>query len=105
MKHTVITAALLCAFACPAFADDDQKVEPQDPCTMVLCLAGKLDGSSPAECDPTYKYFMSIKKKDKNGFLPGHTAAERLKKLNACPSADSGVVKDIIKRFGRLKGW
>ena len=63
MKHTVITAALLCALTSPAFAADGQNADPNDPCAMVLCLAGKLDGSSPAECDPMYKNFMSIKKK------------------------------------------
>ena len=73
MKHTVITAALLCALACPAFAADGQKADPNDPCAIVLCLAGKLDGSSPTECDPMYKTFMSVKKKNKHGFLPGHT--------------------------------
>lgn len=109
MKNTVITATLLCAFACPAFADNlpatGQKADPGDPCAMVLCLAGKLNGSSPSECDPMYKNFMSIKKKKDGSFLPDHTAAARQRKLSACPSADSGLVKDIIKRFGRLKGW
>ncbi|NUB65125.1 conjugal transfer protein [Escherichia coli] len=72
---------------------------------MVLCLAGKLDGSSPAECDPMYKNFMSIKKKKKVSLLPDHTAAARQKKLSACPSADSAIVGKIISKFGRMNGW
>ncbi|MFQ3490821.1 MULTISPECIES: TrbM/KikA/MpfK family conjugal transfer protein [Enterobacter cloacae complex] len=105
MKHTVITAALLCALACPAFAADGQKADPNDPCAIVLCLAGKLDGSSPAECGPMYKTFMSVKKKNKHGFLPGHTSDARKKMLNQCPSADSGTINKIISKFGRLSGW
>ncbi|MGM8766056.1 TrbM/KikA/MpfK family conjugal transfer protein [Enterobacter asburiae] len=105
MKKSVITAALLCALSAPAFAADSDTADPGDPCAMVLCLAGKLNGSSPAECDPMYKNFMSIKKKKDGSFLPDHTAAARQRKLSACPTADSGLVNDIIKRFGRLKGW
>ncbi|MDN2606874.1 hypothetical protein OB917_27675 [Klebsiella variicola] len=84
MKHTVITAALLCALTSPAFAADGQNADPNDPCAMVLCLAGKLDGSSPAECDPMYKNFMSIKKKKKGVvFTRSHrrSAAEKTERL------------------------
>ena len=42
MKHTVITAALLCALTSPAFAADGQNADPNDPCAMVLCLAGAV---------------------------------------------------------------
>ncbi len=69
MKKTVTTAVLLCAFAAGT-AHAEEKADPNDPCAMVLCLAGKLDGSSPAECDPMYKSFMSIRKKNKHGFYP-----------------------------------
>jgi hypothetical protein len=103
MKKSVITAALLCALSAPALANE--AADPDDPCAMVLCLAGKLDGSSPSECDPMYKNFMSIKKKKHGAFLPDHTASARQKKLNTCPSADSALVKDIIKSFGRMNGW
>ena len=63
--------------ASPAFAADGQNADPNDPCAMVLCPAGKLDGSSPAECDPMYKNFMSIKRK-KGRFTRSHrrSAAE-----------------------------
>ncbi|EPA0325362.1 TrbM/KikA/MpfK family conjugal transfer protein [Klebsiella aerogenes] len=104
MKKTVTTAVLLCAFAAGT-AHAEEKADPNDPCAMVLCLAGKLDGSSPAECDPMYKSFMSIRKKNKHGFLPNHTADARKKKLNECPSADAGTVNKIISSFGRLKDF
>ena len=103
MKHTAIAAALLCAaVAVPAFADD---ADPNDPCAMVLCLAGKLDGSSPAECDPMYRNFMNIKKKKHGDFLPDHTADARRKKLNGCPAAGGEVIDKIINKFGRLSRW
>jgi hypothetical protein len=69
MKKTVTTAVLLCAFAAGT-AHAEEKADPNDPCAMVLCLAGKLDGSSPAECDPMYKSFMSIRKKINMVFYP-----------------------------------
>ncbi|RAY78533.1 conjugal transfer protein [Enterobacter cloacae] len=52
-----------------------------------------------------YKTFMSVKKKNKHGFLPGHTSDARKKMLNQCPSADSGTINKIISKFGRLSGW
>lgn len=102
MQKSVITAALLCALSAPALADDD--ADPDDPCAIFLCLAGKLDGSNPAECDPMYKNFMSIKKKKHGDFSPGKTADARRSKLNACPSADGGRIDKIISKYGRLKG-
>lgn len=103
MKHTAIAAALLCAaVAVPAFAND---AAPNAPCAMVLCLAGKLDGSSPAECDPMYRNFMNIKKKKHGDFLPDHTADARRKKLNGCPTAGGEVIDKIINKFGRLSRW
>lgn len=105
MKKSIITAVLLCAaISSPALANND-RADPDDPCAMVLCLAGKLNGSNPSECDPMYKSFISIKKKNKYSFLPGHTSIARNGKLNQCPSADKGVIKEIISKFGRLKNW
>lgn len=104
MNKTVIAAALLYAFAAIPAQAEGQNADPDDPCAMFLCMAGKLNGGNPAECDPMYKNFMSIKKKNKHGFLPDHTADARKGKLNECPSADGGIVDKIISKFGRLKG-
>jgi hypothetical protein len=104
MKKTVITAALLCAFAAGS-VHAEESADPNDPCAMFLCLAGKLNGSSPAECDPMYSKFMSIKKKNSHGFLPDHTADARQGKLNECLSADRGIIEKIISKFGRLKSF
>ncbi|MBD3710033.1 conjugal transfer protein [Klebsiella pneumoniae] len=70
---------------------------------MVLCLAGKLDGSSPAECDPMYKSFMSIRKRINMVFTRSHGRCQK-EKLNECPAAD-GTVSKIISSFGRLKNF
>ncbi|MDV5663177.1 TrbM/KikA/MpfK family conjugal transfer protein [Klebsiella pneumoniae] len=104
MKKTVTTAVLLCAFAAGT-AHAEEKADPNDPCAMVLCLAGKLDGSSPAECDPMYKKVLCQSGKRINMVLPDHTADARKKKLNECPAADAGTVSKIISSFGRLKNF
>lgn len=69
MKKTVTTAVLLCAFAAGT-AHAEEKADPNDPCAMVLCLAGKLDGSSPAECDPMYKVLCQSGKRINMVFYP-----------------------------------
>ena len=103
MKHTAIAAALLCAaVTVPAFAGDN--ADANDPCAIFLCMAGKLEGGNPAECDPMYKKFMSIKKKNRHGFLPNHTADARKRELEKCPAADRSIISKIISKFGRLKG-
>jgi hypothetical protein len=104
MKKTVLTAAMLCIFAAGS-VQAEETANADDPCAMFLCLAGKLDGSSPTECDPMYNKFMSIKKKNEHGFLPDHTAEARQGKLNECPSADGGIIEKIISKFGRLKSF
>ncbi|WP_072051757.1 TrbM/KikA/MpfK family conjugal transfer protein [Raoultella terrigena] len=104
MRKAAIAAVMLCAAASNnAFAEES--ANPDDPCAMVLCLAGKLNVGSPAECDPMYKSFMSIKKRNKYGFLPGHTSDARKGKLNQCPAADRETINKIISKFGRLSGW
>ncbi|HEY3985231.1 MULTISPECIES: TrbM/KikA/MpfK family conjugal transfer protein [Enterobacteriaceae] len=103
MKHTAIAAALLCAaVAVPAFAGDD--ADANDPCAIYLCMAGKLEGGNPAECDPMYKNFMNIKKKKHGAFLPGQTADARKTLLQKCAAADQTIINKIISKFGRLKG-
>lgn len=103
MKKTAITAALLClAVAGTARAES---ADPNDPCAMVLCLAGKLKGESPHECDPTYKAFMSIYAKKHGHFSPSRTSNKRKDKLNECPSADNGYIDKIISKYGRLKSF
>lgn len=84
----------------------EDKANPDDPCAAVTCLYGQLTGHSQSECDPTVKAFKSIKATKKHGiFDPTGTLKKRTNFLNGCPSADSGIVSSILKKFGKLKSF
>ncbi|EEN9848746.1 hypothetical protein G5D69_004395 [Salmonella enterica] len=104
MNKTVITAALLCSFVAGT-AQADESADPNDPCAMILCLAGKLEGESPHECDPMYKSFISIYQKKSGKFSASRTSDKRKSKLNECPAGDNGTIDKIISKYGRLKSW
>lgn len=100
------TAAELNAFEGVTSDQSEDKADPGDPCAAVTCMYGQLTGNSQKECDPTVKAFKSIKATKKHGiFDPSGTLKKRTKFLNSCPSADSGIVKSILKKFGKLKGF
>lgn len=100
MKNTVITAALLClsaGFSASSFASD--------PCETVLCMYGKATGNSGgSECSSAEHDFFNIVKKNKHGFLPGHTSDARKSFLQQCGSADPATIAKIISKFGRIRG-
>lgn len=104
MKKFAVAAALLCAFVTSS-ASADETADPNDPCAMVLCLAGKLGGGNPAECDPVYKSFISINAKKHGSFSASRTSDARKNKLSQCPGVDPQIIGDIISKFGRLKRW
>ncbi|CAI2794090.1 conjugal transfer protein TrbM [Serratia ficaria] len=105
MKKTAIAAALLCltATTMPAMADDN--VDSGDPCTVFLCMAGKVMGESPSECNGAVKKFFSINAfKKKHRFNPGKTFDMRQEFLGQCASADPATVSKILSRFGKIRG-
>ncbi|KGT87022.1 conjugal transfer protein [Erwinia typographi] len=99
MKRTATAAALLCfiaGFSAPSFASD--------PCKVVLCMAGKAMGSGGGrECKSAERDFFNIVKKNKNGFLPSHTADARKSLLVQCKGADPKTISNIIQKFGSIK--
>lgn len=99
MKRTAIAAALLCltaGFTAPSFA--------ADPCEVVLCMYGKATGNSGgSSCSSAEHAFFNIIKKNKHGFLPGHTADARKAFLLQCKEADPSTISKIISQFGRVK--
>lgn len=100
MKKTAIAAALLClaaGYSAPSSA--------ADACEVVLCMYGKATGNSGgSECSSAERQFFKIIKKDKNGFLPGHTSDARKSFLVQCKAADPAAVSKIISKFGRVRG-
>ena len=101
MKKTAIAAALLCltATTMPAMADDN--VDSGDPCTVFLCMAGKVMGDRPSECNVALKKFVRINAFKKN---PGKTFDMRQEFLGQCASADPATVSKILSKFGKIRG-
>lgn len=100
MKKTAIATVLLCLFAgfsTPSFASD--------PCEVVICMYGKVTGNSGGgSCNSAERDFFNIIKKNKQGFLPNHTADARKALLVQCKAAEPSVINKIISKFGRMKG-
>ncbi|EJQ9383921.1 conjugal transfer protein [Salmonella enterica] len=104
MKYTVITAMLFCLFVSPAFAEKNN-VDPNDPCDVFFCMAGKVYGENSSECRPAIKKFFSINAFKKHHiFNPSKTFRKRNEFLGQCPSADPSHVHKIMGKFGRIKG-
>lgn len=75
-----------------------------DPCKVVLCMFGKLKGETPSECSSPVKDFFKIVSKKHGKFNGGRTSNARSNFLKSCPTADSKIVKDIVSKFGSLRG-
>lgn len=105
MNKKAIAAALLCltASTMPVMADDN--VDSGDPCTVFLCMAGKVQGESSAECNGAVKKFFSINAfKKKHRFNPGKTFDMRKEFLGQCASADPEYMGKILSKFGKVRG-
>jgi hypothetical protein len=82
------------------------KAEASDPCSMTLCMWGKVSGASGDNCNKEIRDFFSIKKTSKGSFLPDHTLDARKKQLNKeCPAAygASQFIGKILDKFGRVR--
>ncbi|HGJ5891348.1 MAG TPA: TrbM/KikA/MpfK family conjugal transfer protein [Arsenophonus apicola] len=103
MKKTFLSAAwLLLAASYPLSAQE--KIDSDDPCTVVLCMYGKLQGNNQSECNGAVRKFFSLKKFGRHGFRPWKTFVKRRDFLGGCPTADPAVVSDIMKQFGKMRG-
>lgn len=103
MNKTLFTAAwLLLAASIPLSAQEI--VDSGDPCTVVLCMYGKLQGNNQSECRGAVRKFFSLRKFGSHGFRPWKTFIKRKDFLNGCPTADPAVVSDIMKQFGKMMG-
>lgn len=100
MQKRTLSTIVFCAstlFASSAFA--------ADACETVLCLYGKIIGSNTgSECHSAERAFFNIVKKSRWGFLPAATAGARQAFLAECTSADPAIIRQIITRYGRLRG-
>lgn len=103
MKKHAFVAVLLCLAASPAvFADE--RVNDNDPCTVFLCMAGKVEGQTPSECRGAIKTFFSLNAFKKFSFDPRKTLDLRRQLLGQCASADPEHVSKILSQFGRVRG-
>lgn len=94
----LITAASLLAFTQPAHASDDE-------CGMVLCLGGRILGSSGgSNCSSYEKKYFSIIVTKKGKFSPSRTAKERDKQLKKCAGGEPSIVSKIGDKFGGARG-
>lgn len=112
LNNKIVTALLMniMAFSSTyAVADDsapsviNQSVDANDPCTVFLCMAGKVRGERPSECTGSNKTFFKIVKKKKGKFKPSQTFDARKSFLSNCPSADPKEVSKILSKFGKVR--
>lgn len=108
MLRTGLTALLLGSLLVTSTVHAESEESKQ--CRMVACMAGKVGGKygnvDGSDCAGPIADFFSIKDKKHGDFLPDHSAKKRLKELNKCKdelSQNTGVVNDIISKFGRLE--
>ena len=113
MNNKILTALLMSIFAFSstyAVADDsdpsviNQSVDANDPCTVFLCMAGKVRGETPSECSGPNKTFFKIVKKKKGSIRWDKTFDARKSFLNQCSSADPAAISKIMSKFGKVKG-
>lgn len=103
MKKNAIVAAMLCLAVSPAVSVAEQ-VNARDPCTVFLCMAGKLYGEHASECDGAVKQFFSLNALKKKGRInPVKTLDMRKQFLMQCASADPAHVSKILNQSGRLR--
>jgi len=111
-----VIGAVFLFFSIDALADDyslndydaqsfsEQSVDSSDPCVVVLCMYGKVVGSSGGSaCSSPEKTFFKIIKKKKGSFLPSHTADARKAFISKCASASNETISQIIKSFGKVR--
>ncbi len=98
-----LAATALAPFEGVSSDPGEESPDSGDPCVAVTCLYGQMTGNSQNECNAAVKAFKSIKK---HGiFDPTKTLKKRTNFLNGCPSADPDIVKQILKKFGKLKSF
>lgn len=78
----------------------EQKINSNDPCTVFLCMSGKVMGSSSSECSAPERKFFSIISKKHGKFNGSRTSRARDGFLSQCKEADSSMVSKIISKFG-----
>lgn len=96
----------LCCFSSSSFSNEiasEPSINSNDPCTVFLCMAGKVKGENPSECSSPTKKFFSIFSKKHGKFNGGRTSNARSGFLGQCPSADPSMINKIISKFGTLR--
>ncbi|MFQ1018120.1 TrbM/KikA/MpfK family conjugal transfer protein [Gilliamella sp. BG7] len=104
-KSCLFLLTLYC-FSSQSFANEllkEPSINKDDPCTVFLCMAGKVKGENPSECSSPVKKFFSIVSKKHGKFNGGRTSNARGGFLGQCPSADPSMINKIVSKFGTLR--
>lgn len=81
----------------------EPKIDSNDPCTVFLCMAGKVVGENSSQCSAPQKKFFSIVAKKHGHFNGGRTSNARSGFIGQCKSADPSMISKIISKFGSLR--
>jgi hypothetical protein len=103
-KKFLFLLTLYC-FSCSSFANEipEQSINKNDPCTVFLCMAGKVKGANPSECSSPVSKFFSITSKKHGKFNGSRTSNARAGFLGQCPDATKSMINKIISRYGSLR--
>lgn len=73
-----------------------------EPCEVLICMSGKLDGTMQPDCTAVNQRFFNIRVFTPY-FNPEATARTRQSFLNTCQGAveNRGTLEMVIQRFGR----
>ncbi|BBW89498.1 conjugal transfer protein TrbM [Klebsiella pneumoniae] len=82
---------------------EEQAIQNSDPCTVVMCMWGKVAGEPQSECSGAEKKFFSLVKKKHGHFNASRTFNYRKQFLGNCPTADPAHVSKILDKFGRMR--
>lgn len=105
LQKFLFLLAIYCFFN-TSFANEplyEPSINNNDPCTVFLCMAGKVKGENPSECSGPTKKFFSIFSKKHGKFNGGRTSNARSSFLGKCPNAEPDMIKKIISKFGKLR--
>lgn len=105
LSAVIILSLSGAAFADTSSLDVNEKADPNDPCTMLFCLAGKAAGASGgSDCDSAISKFFSVNSfKKHHRFNPSETLSLRRNLIKGC-SSGADLMGGVLSKFGKVRG-